>query len=162
MEIELSSVWSPFSEINFLGVFLFCFFVLILWPYPWHMEVPSPGIESERQLWPTPWLQQPIWLGGGIEPAPLQQPQPLRLDSEPTVPRQKLLRIFFLSLPLSKQSSFDFFISYHTVAISLRSRFLKEWSPFILLLSQLLTLLVLPLFDCHHPLKPLLQRSPVS
>lgn len=34
---------------NFLGVFFF-FFLLILWPHPWHMEVPGWGIESEPHL----------------------------------------------------------------------------------------------------------------
>ena len=33
---------------------MFCFavlfFFLILWPYPWHMDVPRPGIESVSQL----------------------------------------------------------------------------------------------------------------
>lgn len=37
------------------GVFCICFF-LIVGAYPWHMEVPRPGIESEGQLRPTPLL----------------------------------------------------------------------------------------------------------
>jgi len=32
--------------------------VFFFWPYPLHMEVPVPGIESESQLWPMLQLQQ--------------------------------------------------------------------------------------------------------
>ena len=39
----------------------FLFFFFFLWPHPWHMEVSSPGTESELQLQTTPqW--QPRWI----------------------------------------------------------------------------------------------------
>ena len=36
----------------------FYFYLLILWPHPWHTEVPRPGIEPEPQLRPTLQLWQ--------------------------------------------------------------------------------------------------------
>ena len=49
-----------------------------LWPHPWHMEVPGPGIGSVPQLravaTPDPLTHS---AGLGIKPASLQQPKSL-------------------------------------------------------------------------------------
>ena len=39
-----------------------------LWPHPWHMEVPGPGIESKPQLQPL-WILYPTGLDWGSNPA---------------------------------------------------------------------------------------------
>ena len=52
--------------------------------HPQHVEIPKPGIESEPQLRPMQQVQRPSILnlppGLGIEPAPPQWSEPLKLD----------------------------------------------------------------------------------
>ena len=51
---EMSSVQKHFKKTIFI-------YLLSLWPHPWHMEVPGPGIKSKPQLWPMPQLRQ-CWI----------------------------------------------------------------------------------------------------
>ena len=60
--------------------FIFYLLLFFLWPHPWHMEVPGPGIEPEPQLSLTPDTLTHC-TGLGIEPVPPQQPQLLKSDS---------------------------------------------------------------------------------
>lgn len=62
-----SLIYFEFSCFKYLGQFLirllispilFFFFFFFFWPHPQHIEVPWPGIKSEKQLWPAPQLQQ--------------------------------------------------------------------------------------------------------
>ena len=61
-------------------------FFIFFWLRPRHMEVPTPGIESEPPQRPRLQLQQhqilsPHCSRPGIQPVPPQQPEPLHLDS---------------------------------------------------------------------------------
>lgn len=57
-----------------------------LWPHMQHRQVSGPGIGSEPQLWQH-WI---LYNKPGIKPAPLQEPELLQLDTQPTVPWREL------------------------------------------------------------------------
>ena len=77
-----ASHWSPFF-------FIYLFFLVFLWPHPWHLEVPRLGLNRSCSCWPTPQPQQrriqatsmtyttahsstgslTHWTGPGIKPA---------------------------------------------------------------------------------------------
>ena len=61
-------------EIDLLNWYIFIF----NGPYPWHMEVPGPGIESVIYITAAA-TPDPLtyWARPQIEPAPLQWPKPL-------------------------------------------------------------------------------------
>lgn len=96
-------------------------FFSFLRPNPRHMEVPRTWIESEAHLWPTmgATILDPLihHTRQGIEPMPLQQPQPLQSDSQPTAVQRELL--------LTNFWKYSFFGSAHKLMKQQRMMFLS-------------------------------------
>ena len=67
--------WFPLPSMKIPSCFLFL--LIFLWPHPWHIEVPSPGIESKQQLWPmgrysnTGSFNPPWWIRDGTRTSEL-------------------------------------------------------------------------------------------
>ena len=89
---------------QFLYIHIFYIYFFFKWPFPWHIDFPRPGIESDLQLWQ--WTDSLTHcLGLGIEPTPLHTPPPH--SSRPSRYSQ------ILNLLCHSRNSCMFFSVYH-------------------------------------------------